>query len=380
MNSVQIEPGRPVTQSDPSRVDATALERALRGAIAGEVRFDRVTRALYSTDASVYQIEPLGVVVARTRDDIIATVRLCHEFRCPLTLRGGGTSQAGQAVGSGVILDTSKYVNRLLEVDVERRIARVEPGIVLDELNAQLKPHNLRFAPDISTASRATLGGMMANNSAGARSVLYGITLHHVLEQDVVFADGTLGHLRDLSPQELDAACAEDSLFGRGCQVVRRLAAECAEEIDRHYPKLLRRVAGYNLNEFARIDQPFNLSRLMVGSEGTLGVVLEATVKLVPLPKAKAVMAIECAALLEPLLLGCPQRLGHAAGARASVEQAVRPFGLEPRQPFVARAAAHPARSAGRQHRPTQFENSADQQGSTNRRQSRMLVAVHPLS
>jgi FAD/FMN-containing dehydrogenase/Fe-S oxidoreductase len=311
---IAIEPGRPVPQADVSRVDAAGLERALRGAIAGEVRFDRVSRALYSTDASVYQIEPLGVVVARNRDDIIATVRLCDEFRCPLTLRGGGTSQAGQAVGSGIILDTSKYVNRLLEVDVDRRIARVEPGIVLDELNAQLKPHNLRFAPDISTASRATLGGMMANNSAGARSVLYGITLHHVLEQEVVFADGTVTRLRDLSTPELDAACADDSIFGRGCQVVRRLARECAEEIDRHYPKLLRRVAGYNLNEFARADQPFNLSRLMVGSEGTLGVVLEATVRLVPLPKAKAVMAIEFAELLEALQ-AAPLILRHSPSA-----------------------------------------------------------------
>src|SRR5687767_12636189 len=301
MSQIQIESGRPVAQADAARVDGAALERALRAAIAGEVRFDRVSRALYSTDASVYQIEPLGVVVARNRDDIVTTVRLCHEFRCPLTMRGGGTSQAGQAVGSGVILDTSKYVNRVLEVDVERRTARVEPGIVLDELNAQLKPHNLRFAPDISTASRATLGGMMANNSAGARSVLYGITLHHVLEQQVVFADGTVAHLRDLASHELDAICGEDSIHGRGCRTVRDLAAAYAGEIERRYPKLLRRVGGYNLNEFARTDQPFNLSRLMVGSEGTLGVVLEATVKLVPLPKAKAVMAIEFAALLEAL-------------------------------------------------------------------------------
>ena len=301
MHPVQIESGRPVPQADASRVDAEALERALRASIAGEVRFDRVSRALYSTDASVYQIEPLGVVVARHRDDIITTVRLCDEFRCPLTLRGGGTSQAGQAVGHGVILDTSKYVNRLLEVDVERRTARVEPGIVLDELNAQLKPHNLRFAPDISTASRATLGGMMANNSAGARSVLYGITLHHVLEQHVVFADGSVAHLRDLTSSELDAACADESIYGRGCRTVRDLAGAHAAEIDRRYPKLLRRVAGYNLNEFARRGQPFNLSRLMVGSEGTLGVVLEATIKLVPLPKAKAVMAIEFAGLLEAL-------------------------------------------------------------------------------
>ena len=314
MPTVQIESGRPVPQADASRVDAIALERALRSAIAGEVRFDLVSRALYSTDASVYQIEPLGVVVARNRDDIIATVRLCHEFRCPLTLRGGGTSQAGQTVGSGIILDTSKYVNRLLDVDIDRRIARVEPGIVLDELNAQLKPHNLRFAPDISTASRATLGGMMANNSAGARSVLYGITLHHVLEQEVVFADGSVARLRDLAPPELDALCAEDSIHGRGSRVVRRLASECAEEIERRYPKLLRRVAGYNLNEFAKADQPFNLSRLMVGSEGTLGVVIEATVKLVPLPKAKAVMAIEFATLLEALE-AAPLILRHAPSA-----------------------------------------------------------------
>jgi FAD/FMN-containing dehydrogenase/Fe-S oxidoreductase len=301
MHPIQIESGVPVPQANASRVDVAGLERALRAAIAGEVRFDRVTRALYSTDASVYQIEPLGVVVARNRDDIVTTVRLCHEFRCPLTMRGGGTSQAGQAVGSGVVLDTSKYVNRLLELDVERRTARVEPGIVLDELNAQLKPHNLRFAPDISTASRATLGGMMANNSAGARSLWYGITLHHVLEQHVVFADGTVAHLRDLSPSELDAVCQDESIHGRGCRVVRDLAAAHTAEIERRYPKLLRRVAGYNLNEFARLDQPFNLSRLMVGSEGTLGVVLEATVKLVPLPTAKAVMAIEFAGLLEAL-------------------------------------------------------------------------------
>ncbi len=301
MALIPIEPGAPVPQADASRVDAAGLERALRSSIAGEVRFDAVSRTLYSTDASVYQITPLGVVVARTREDIVQTVRLCHEFRCPLTLRGGGTSQAGQTVGPGLILDTSKHVNRLLEVDPVRRLARVEPGIVLDELNAHLRPHGLRFAPDISTASRATLGGMMANNSAGARSVLYGITLHHVLEQQVVFADGSLAHLRDLSPGELDDAATGDSLYARACRTVRRLAAECAPEIERRYPRLLRRVGGYNLNEFADPDRPFNLARLIVGSEGTLAVVVEATVRLVPLPNAKAVMAIEFARLLEAL-------------------------------------------------------------------------------
>jgi FAD/FMN-containing dehydrogenase/Fe-S oxidoreductase len=325
MQPIQIDSGRPVPQADASRVDRVALERALRASIEGEVRFDRVSRALYSTDASVYQIEPLGVVVARTREDVIQTVRLCHELRCPLTLRGGGTSQAGQAVGAGLILDTSKHLNRLLDVDPERRIARVEPGIVLDELNAQLKPHGLRFAPDISTASRATVGGMMANNSAGARSVLYGITLHHVLEQDVVFADGTLAHLRDLTPIELEETCGGDTVLAQGCRVVRRLASDCRHEIDRRYPKLLRRVGGYNLDEFARNDRPFNLTRLMVGSEGTLGVILEATIKLVPLPKAKAVMAIEFASLLEALE-ATPMILRHQPSAVEVMDKFILDF------------------------------------------------------
>jgi FAD/FMN-containing dehydrogenase/Fe-S oxidoreductase len=290
-----------VPQADASTVDAAALRRILETSTTAEVRFDRVSRALYATDASVYQIEPLGVAVPRTRDDLVEIVRACHRFRCPITLRGGGTSQAGQAIGAGLIVDTSKYLNRILEIDPDERWARVEPGIVLDELNAALKPHGLRFAPDISTASRATVGGMMANNSAGARSVMYGITLHHVLEQHVVLADGSVAHFRDLSGDELDAACEGTSLEARGYRIVRQLAGECRDEIERRYPKILRRVSGYNLDEFTRPAQPFNLARLMVGSEGTLGVVVEARIRLVPLPKAKAVLAVEFGELLDAL-------------------------------------------------------------------------------
>ena len=301
-------------QADASRVDAAALEAALRAAVAGDVRFDRVSRALYSTDASVYQIQPLGVVVARSREDVVRVVEICRDCDCPLTLRGGGTSQTGQSLGPGIVLDTSKHLNRLLEVNVEERWARVEPGIVLDHLNAALKPHGLRFAPDISTASRATVGGMMANNSAGARSVLYGITLHHVLEQHVVLADGTQAHFRDRLPSELDQAASGETIEAAGYRVVRRLAAEHREEIARRYPRLLRRVGGYNLNEFVDPDRPFNLSRLMVGSEGTLGIVLEAKVKLVPLPKAKAVMVVEFATLLEALE-ATPAILAHGPSA-----------------------------------------------------------------
>ena len=198
-------------------------------------------------------------------------------------------------------MDTSKYLNRLLEVNAGERWARVEPGIVLDELNAQLKPHGLRFAPDISTASRATVGGMMANNSSGARSVFYGKTIDHVLEQEVMLADGSVTRFAPLSPEQLEERCAGPGLESECYRTVRRLSRELAGEIDRRFPKVLRRVGGYNLDEFVDPHKPFNLAKLMVGSEGTLGVMLEAKLNLVPLPAHKSVLAIQFATLLEAL-------------------------------------------------------------------------------
>ena len=293
---------------------AEDLEHDLQRQTTGEVRFDRISRALYSTDASVYQIEPRGVVLPRSREDLIRIVQICAQHGCHLTLRGGGTSQAGQAIGAGVIVDTSKYLNRLLELNVEERWARVEPGIVLDDLNSQLKKDGLRFAPDISTASRATVGGMMANNSSGARSVLYGKTIDHVLEQEVVLSDGTVSHFRPLSREELDAKCAARGLEADCYRTVRRLAATHAEEIQKRFPKVLRRVGGYNLDEFVDTAKPFNLAKMMVGSEGTLGVILEAKINLVPLPNAKAVLAIQFANLLDALQ-AMPLILRHAPSA-----------------------------------------------------------------
>ena len=172
------------------------LEASLRREIRGEVRFDKISRALYSTDASVYQIQPVGVVIPKNRDDIVRAAAICRTFQCPITMRGGGTSQAGQAIGEGLQIDTSKFYSNILEVNAAERWVRVEPGIVLDDLNAQLAPLGMRFAPDISTASRATIGGMMANNSSGARSVLYGKTIDHVLEQTVLLSDGSIVHFR----------------------------------------------------------------------------------------------------------------------------------------------------------------------------------------
>ncbi len=290
------------------------LQRDLEARLDGEVRFDAISRALYSTDASVYQIKPLGVAIVRSRDDILAAIACARAHGVSITARGGGTSQAGQAIGAGLQLDTSRYFNRLLEVNVDERWARVEPGIVLDELNAQLAQHRLRFAPDISTASRATIGGMISNNSSGVRSVRYGKTINHVLDLHVALADESVAHLRPLHSEQLDAACAEQTREGDCYRTVRRLAARHAEEIDRRYPKILRRVGGYNLDAFVRAGDgsgangagsydadPFNLSKLIVGSEGTLGLIVEARLNLVPLPKAKAVLTIEYGDLLDAL-------------------------------------------------------------------------------
>src|SRR4051812_5655410 len=278
-----------------------ALRLELERHLTGEVRFDRVSRALYSTDASVYQIEPLAVVVPKTREDVVRTVEIAARHGVSITARGGGTSQAGQAIGAGIQLDTSKYLNRVLEVNAAERWAWIEPGVVLDELNAQLKPSGLRFAPDISTASRATVGGMIANNSSGARSVLYGKTIDHVLELQVVLSDGSIAHFRPLDPAALDAACAGPALEASCYRAVRKLAAETREEIGRRFPRVLRRVGGYNLDEFTDPVRRFNLAKIIVGSEGTLGIVVAAKVSLVPLPAAKAVLTIEFDELLDAL-------------------------------------------------------------------------------
>ncbi|HYE88645.1 MAG TPA: FAD-linked oxidase C-terminal domain-containing protein, partial [Vicinamibacterales bacterium] len=225
----------------------------------------------------------------------------CRQFGCSLTMRGGGTSQAGQAIGPGLQVDTSKYFNRLLEVNPAERWARVEPGIVLDDLNAALKPHGLRFAPDISTASRATVGGMMANNSSGARSVVYGKTIDHVIEQNVVLSDGGMAHFRPLAPDEAARAGAGDSIEARVYRAIPALGRRHAAEIDRRFPKVLRRVGGYNLDAFVDASRPVDLTRIMVGSEGTLGFIVDARLNLVPLPAQKAVMTIEFDHLLDAL-------------------------------------------------------------------------------
>jgi FAD/FMN-containing dehydrogenase/Fe-S oxidoreductase len=306
-------------------IDVKELHQALAQVLSThDARYDRLTRALYATDASVYQIVPLVVAFPATTDDVATVVKVCASFKVPITARGGGTSQAGQCIGPGVIVDCSKSFDRVLEINAQERWVRVEPGCVLDDLNLALKPHRLLFAPDISTSNRATIGGMIANNSSGARSVLYGKTIDHVLELKTVLSDGSLAHLKPLSESELQARCAQQDREGDCYRAVRRLAAEHADEINRRFPKILRRVGGYNLDEFVpshnKSTGGFNLARLFVGSEGTLGVTVEAKLKLVDLPRARGTLVVQFADLLEALA-ATPLILQHAPAAVEVVDK-----------------------------------------------------------
>lgn len=278
------------------------LIRDLRKRIAGEVRFDRMSKVLYSTDASIYEIEPLGVVVPRTADDVLAAVEICGGRGVALLPRGAGTSLCGQSIGRAVILDLSKYMNRVLEVNVEERSARVQPGVVLDELNAQLLPHGLWFAPDVSPSNRATLGGMIGNNSSGARSIVYGRTVEHVLEMTAVLPDGRTIRARALSDVELARVLTAETREGDLHRIVHGLITAHTDEIRARYPKILRRVGGYGLDEFVN-GKPFNLSRILVGSEGTLATTLEAKVNLEPRPKPTqiALMVVHYRTMAEAL-------------------------------------------------------------------------------
>ena len=231
------------------------------------------------------------MVVPRHKGDVQAVVELANKFSVPVLPRGGGTSLAGQTVGHALILDFSKYMQNVLEVNQEELWCRVQPGLVQDELNAYVRSMGLQFGPDTSTSNRATIGGMIGNNSAGAHSLTYGKTLDHVIELTVLLSDGSEVVLKELSSDALEGKSQADSLEGRVHREVARLAQEHRSEILARYPKIMRRVSGYNLDEFIK-PQPFNLSRILVGSEGTLGMVVEAKMRLVPKPKWTALDVI----------------------------------------------------------------------------------------
>ena len=267
------------------------LAQLLRQRVSGEVKFDPFSRVLYSTDASIYQMEPVGVVIPRNVDDVQAVMEIARDSNVPVLPRTGGTSLAGQTVNHAIVVDFSKYLNQVLEVNQEEGWARVQPGIILDQLNRQLAGHGLQYAPDPTTSNRACVGGGIGNNTCGAHSVLYGKTLDHVMEVDTILADASRTHFGPLEAHELEAKLSGTGLESDIYRGIRSIAQENLAEITARYPQIPRRVSGYNIDEFMT-DDPFNLARMVVGSEGTLCVVSEAKLNLVPRPTMTALSVL----------------------------------------------------------------------------------------
>jgi FAD/FMN-containing dehydrogenase/Fe-S oxidoreductase len=256
------------------------LAARLRRAVRGEVLFDAASRGRYATDASIYQIEPLGVVVPASDDDVAAAIAIANDAGVPILPRGAGTSQCGQTVGAALVIDASKHLNRVLALDRDQATAWVQPGLVLDRLNAELRPHGLWFPVDVSTSAQATIGGMAGNNSCGSRSIRYGNMVHNVQAIEAILADGTAAQF---GPDGVTGGQQRSREIADG---VRDIAWREADEIAARYPKVLRRVGGYNLDSMAQATP--NLAHLLVGSEGTLAYSRRIQLKLAPLPRQRA--------------------------------------------------------------------------------------------
>ncbi|MEN3265369.1 FAD-binding oxidoreductase, partial [Pseudonocardia sp.] len=269
------------------------LESALRAAMDGEVAFDDYSRHIFSRDASMYSITPLGVVFPRHADDVAAAVKVTGELGVPIVARGAGTSLAGQTVGPGVVLDLSRHLNRIVELDPVRRTALVEVGVVQDQLNQAAAAHGLMFGPDTSTSNRATIGGMIGNNSAGSGSLTYGMTIDHVRALDVVLSDGSRARLEPVDEAERKRRATAETLEGWIYQALPELIIANEEIIRAGMPAFWRRACGYRLDRLVGFgeDNPFDLAKFVVGAEGTLVVVTRALVDLVPKP-ARTVYAV----------------------------------------------------------------------------------------
>jgi FAD/FMN-containing dehydrogenase/Fe-S oxidoreductase len=290
-----------------------ALVRYLRKHTSGEVRFDETSRHLYATDASHYLVRPLGVTIPKTPDDLVAAVQIAADLAIPITARGGGTSLSGQSIGPGLVIDCSKYLDGIGDVDVSGRRVCVQPGVVLDQLNRELARYGLMFGPDVATASRATLGGMIGNNSAGSRSVVYGRAVDHVHALKAILSDGSRAEFRGLSPLDYERKLELRNREGDAYRTVEVAVRENAAEIEARTPKILRNVSGYNLagvlergigasapvtammrprSAWARtVDLGSrSLVPLLVGSEGTLIVMAEAELGLIPRPKHRGLL------------------------------------------------------------------------------------------
>ena len=270
---------------------AAELERELQRTVKGEVRFDRGSRALYASDASNYRQIPIGLVVPRDAEDVIATVAACKGYDAPVLPRGAGTSLAGQCCNVAVVLDFTKYMNRILDLDTANKVARVQPGLVLDRLRESAEIHHLTFGPDPSTHSRCTLGGMMGNNSCGTHSLLAGKTVDNVEELRILLYDGTQLTVGATSEEELNSIIARG---GRSAEIYSKLRAirdQYSTLIRARYPKIPRRVSGYNLDQLLP-ENGFHVARAVVGTEGTCVTILEAKLRLIHSPQHRTLVGL----------------------------------------------------------------------------------------
>ena len=281
----------PIGRNPAAPVNLEELAGRLRSAIKGEVRFDAGSRALYSADASNYRQVPIGVVVPKSVDDIVSIIAACREFDVPILARGGGTSMCGQSVNAAVVIDTSKYVNRVLEVDPKKKLALVEPGVVCDALRDAAEQYALTYAPDPATHSRCTLGGMIGNNSCGPHSVMSGKTEENIEELEVLTYDGARFWVGPTSENEIERIIHEGGRKGEIYAALKALRDRYADEIRARYPDIRRRVSGYNLNQLLP-ENGFNVARALVGSEGTCAVTLRARTNLVASPQGRVVLVV----------------------------------------------------------------------------------------
>ena len=272
----------------------------LRKNFLGEIRLDSVTRILYSTDASIYQIEPLGVVIPKNQDDLIAVMEIAAKYKIPVLPRGSGSSLAGQAIGKALILDCSRYLDKITNpIDLESHTVTVEPGVILSNLNREAAKLGLMFGPDPASAERATIGGVIGNNATGAHSILYGMTVDHLISADVIMSDGSLSTWGWIDPNNVPGNILQRQILSR----VNDFRDQYTDDIPSHWPKTWRNSAGYRINyllpwspstpeqwygnDYPPRRQPseINLASLLAGSEGTLAVIRSATLNLVQKPK-----------------------------------------------------------------------------------------------
>src|SRR6266576_2891370 len=270
---------------------AAVLEKELTQIIKGEVRFDRGSRALYATDGSNYRQIPIGMVVPRDDADVIAAVAACRKYGAPVLARGAGTSLAGQCCNVAVVLDFTKYMNRILELDSDTRFARVQPGVVLDSLRNRAEMHQLTFAPDPSTHNRCTIGGMIGNNSCGTHSLLGGKTVDNVEELRILLYDGSQMTVGATSGAEFAQIISQGDRRSEIYRKLYRIQELYASLIRERFPQIPRRVSGYNLDELLP-ERGFNLARALVGTEGTCAIALEAKLKLIHSPQHRALVGL----------------------------------------------------------------------------------------